>query len=664
MAFFIALIITVFQYFYKTEGEGKLNYLLSLFRFLSVFFIVLIFINPTIKKTSYINVKPKLFVAVDNSQSIKFNKNDSVVNRLVKQIETNKNLNSKFDINFYSFGDNIQLLDSLNFDESASNLTLPLKTFSEISSNYKAPILLISDGNQTTGTVDYTNYKNTIYPIVIGDTTTYEDIKISSINTNKTANLNNNFPVEIFINYDGNQSISKKLSIYNGKKLVYTKKLKLSKLNSSQNILLYLKADKKGNQYFKATIEALKNEKNKENNSANFSIKVIEKITKIAIISTIKHPDIGTIKKAIESKKQFKVNLINNLDKNIKHNDYQLFIIYQPSNSLKSLFSEINKLHKNYFIIAGLDTDWNYLNTTQTYYTKNSLQNSEKYEGNLNKDYSKFTTNNFDFSDFPPLATNFGDFTFNVPYEVLLFKWLNGKDTKQPLLVTLRSNNQKIAILDGEDIWKWRMYNFSKEKSFLKFDNFIANLIQYLSTEKSKNRIEVRAKPIYNTNETVKIIATYFNENSEIDTRKRLWLTFFNEQHKRIKKIPFIIAENQYKVFVSGLESGLYKYKISDEKELVYYQNSFKITNFNLEKQYRNSDLKRLSILAKNNSGEITYPKELNRLINKLVATKNYQVIQNKVQETVSLINIKWLLFLIVFFLSTEWFVRKYLGKM
>jgi len=664
MAIFIALIITVFQYFYKTEREGKLKYVLSLFRFLSIFFIVLLFINPSIKKTSYKNVKPKLFVAVDNSQSIKFNKNDSIVNPLIKQIQYNKDLNKKFDTHYYSFGKDIKVLDSLNFNETASNFTLPLETFSEISPVTKSPIILISDGNQTTGTLGYTNYKNEIYPVIVGDTSTFDDIKISTININKTTNLNNNFPVEIFINYDGKFPVTKKLSVYNGKELVYSKKINLSRLNNSENTLLYLKADKKGKQYFRATIEALKNEKNRSNNSIYFSVNVIEKITKIAIISTINHPDIGALKNAIESNKQFKVDLINNLDKDIKYVDYQLYILYQPDVKLKNIFNQINSLHKNYLIISGLHTNWNYLNKFQNYFKKNSLQKSEKYEGELNDNYSKFVIKNINFSDFPPLITSFGDFSFNISYEVLLFKSINGINTKQPLLTTLRTNNQKIALLDGENIWKWRMQSFSKNKSFLNFDNFITSLIQYLSAYKSKKRIKVNAKSIYNSNEVIKISASYFNENSELDTRKGLWLAIFNKHNKSIKKSPFTVDKNQYKVFVSNLKSGLYKYSISDKNNRVYYQNSFKITDFNMEKQFQNSNSKYLLTLAKGTHGKLVYPNNLSSLIKKLVANPNYQTVQNKVKTTVSLININWLLFLIVFFLSSEWLIRKYIGKM
>lgn len=664
IAFFIALIITVFQYFFKSTNEGKVKYWLSLLRFLSIFLILIVLINPSVNKTSYQLVKPKLFVAIDNSQSIKFNKNDSTVTSLLNQVENSKQLNSKFDISYYSFGDKIKVLDTLTFSEKATNLSLPLETFSEITSVPKSPIILISDGNQTTGTLDYTNIKNIVFPVIVGDTATFEDIKISNVNVNATTNIDNNFPVEIFINYDGKQPITKKLTIYNGKKLVFSKEINLTRTDNSKNLLIYLKAAQKGNQYFKATIEPIKNEKNMLNNTAYFSIKVIDNPTKIAIISTIKHPDIGALKNAIESKKQFKISLINNLNKNIKIYDYQLFILYQPGIKFNTVFKQINNFNKNYFIISGLHTNWNYLNKAQNYFTKNDLQKSEKFECFLNKNYSKFNVKNIDFTNFSPLTSNFGDFKFNQSYQTLLFKKINGIETKQPLLATLNDGNRKVALLSGEDLWRWRMQSFAKNKTFINFDNFIASLIQYLSGEKTKNNIKVTAKPIYSNNENIEISAIYFNENFQIDTRNKIWLTLFDEHQKQIKKIPFTVNENQYKVFISNLKSGNYWYAISDKNQHIYYKSNFKITNFNIEKQFQNSNTKNLAVLAKNTNGKLIYPNELEYLITNLVNNDNYQVIQNKVKINESLINYKWILFLIALFLSVEWFVRKYIGKM
>ena len=78
-----------------------------------------------------------------------------------------------------------------------------------------APIILITDGNQTIGTsYEFLNTKQPIYPIVIGDTTKYVDVKITQLNVNKYSYIKNKFPVEILLNYEGDENVDTQFSIF------------------------------------------------------------------------------------------------------------------------------------------------------------------------------------------------------------------------------------------------------------------------------------------------------------------------------------------------------------------------------------------------------------------------------------------------------------------
>jgi cytochrome bd-type quinol oxidase subunit 2 len=52
LAVFVALVIAVFQYLWKNKERSKLDYWLSFFRFLTIFLILLLLINPSLKKKS------------------------------------------------------------------------------------------------------------------------------------------------------------------------------------------------------------------------------------------------------------------------------------------------------------------------------------------------------------------------------------------------------------------------------------------------------------------------------------------------------------------------------------------------------------------------------------------------------------------------------------
>ena len=403
LAVITALFIAVFQYLFHNKEKGQLNYWLSFFRFLTVFLTLLLLINPSIIKKKVEIVKPALLIAVDNSTSIKYNSQNEQIVKLLQLIKKSNALNDKYAISYYGFGTNLHELDSLNFNENQTNLAAPFQQFSKLYKNKMAPVVLISDGNQTIGnTIEFITYKNPVFSFIVGDTTVLEDIYIQRLNVNKTTNLKNKFPVELFVNYTGNTSVSKKLIIFHKGIKVFSKQLYFSKTDNVKSESFYLTATTKGTQYYTALIEELENEQNTLNNRKNFSINVIENRAKILILTSVLHPDLGLLKKSIESNKRNLVSIKRSANFKGNVSDNQLIILYQPTRNFETVWTQINTKKLNYFIITGLNTDWNFLNKVQTNFKKEASFSSENYIPFLNASYSSFSNNNIDFNNFPP----------------------------------------------------------------------------------------------------------------------------------------------------------------------------------------------------------------------------------------------------------------------
>ena len=118
------------------------------------FFIFILLINPKFKTNSYFSVKPSLPVLIDNSESInEFNQGNKVID-LIKTIRENRILNDKFDVEYYTFGTELKLMDSLTFDEKTTNIYDALNLTNSVYKQEIAPTLFVTDGNQTLGS-DY-----------------------------------------------------------------------------------------------------------------------------------------------------------------------------------------------------------------------------------------------------------------------------------------------------------------------------------------------------------------------------------------------------------------------------------------------------------------------------------------------------------------------------
>ena len=201
-----------------------------------------------------------------------------------------------------------------------------------------------------------------------------------------------------------------------------------------------------------------------------------------------------------------------------------------------------------------------------------------------------------------------------------------------------------------------------EENTFQPYDDFINKLIQYLASTKKSSFLDVLNKPYFYQNEAVSIQAKYYDANFTFDPNAKLWIKIVNKKTKKSVKYPFAIQNNNYKVSISNLDAGYYTFTVFDEAKKNKFIGNFSILNYNLEEQFINSNKKDLQKLAQNSNGTLIYPNKVPNFIEKLIKSVNYKAIQKSTIKITPLIDRIWLLGLIVVFLSTEWFIRKYKG--
>ncbi|WP_412985108.1 VWA domain-containing protein [Pontimicrobium sp. IMCC45349] len=658
-----ALSLALFQYLYKSK-KNKLHILFSFLRFITLFSLFLLIINPKFEKITIYNEKPKLVVAVDNSESIKHIGKEEDANNLVNNVVTNQELNDKFNIERYVFGGNIEDFDSLSFNAIQSNISKALSSLDNIYKNVNAPIVLLTDGNQTIGT-DYeyvsNKLKQSVYPIVLGDTTQFVDIKIQQLNANKYAYLKNKFPVEVIVTYSGNQEISSQLTISTSNSTKFSKQLNLSKQNNSQTVIANLLADKVGVTTYYVSLSHLSEEKNTANNVKPFAVEVIDQKTNVAIISDIIHPDLGAIKKMVETNQQRSVSIVSPSEYLNSKELYQLAIIYQPNNKFKSVFDYINNEGLNSFVIVGTNTQWSFLNSAQTYYSQEITLQTEDYQPSLNSNYNTFIVDDLGFQSFPPLNSEFGDVIFNIPNSPILYKSINGNITDKALLTTFEDNNKRGALLLGENIWKWRAQSYLIDGTFDKFDSFFGKLIQYLTSNKRKSRLNLDYESFYNGSQDVVIIAQYFNKNYEFDANASLSITVNNTETNNTITIPFVLKQNKYQVDLSQLAAGTYDFTVNANNE-ISQSGRIQILDFNIEQQFFNANSNKLKQLAKNTNANSYHYTKIDAFVSDILSDGRYSIIEKSNKKIVPLIDFKYLLALIALSLALEWFIRKYNG--
>ncbi|WP_163401185.1 hypothetical protein [Flavobacterium fluviatile] len=657
--------LSYFQYFYKAKNHSNVNVFLAFLRFLVIFGLLVLLINPVMTKNSLQVTKTPLAIAVDNSSSVTALKSDKKVTELYQKLVSNAALQEKFEIQSYQFDADFKPSDKFDFKGKQTNLDEVAKNLKSINKNLIFPTVIITDGNQTTGN-DYVyrfDPANKVYPLVVGDTTTFFDLKINQLNVNKYAFHKNKFPVEVFLQYAGTKAVNTDFTISQGNSVVAREKVSFSPSKKTASLNLLLPADKVGLQIFRANVSSNLKEKNSYNNIKNFAVEVIDQKSTIAIVSTINHPDIGALKRSIETNAQRKVILAkpNEID---KLNDVSVLVLYQPNGAFKPVFDNNKLAGTNSFIITGNNTDFNFLNQKQNNLVFKMSGQREDFLTEFQSQFNLFAIENIGFENFPPLQNLFGSITTSGNVSVLLSSKIRNVSTNAPLLAFAENQGRRTAFLLGENSWKWRLQSHIDNQSFEKYDVFIDKIIQYLATSASRKSLVVEHESFYNSGEAIVINAQYFNKNYEFDEKARLTITVTNAETKQTKNYDLLKGNNSFSANLDGLTAGKYNFTVKELNSNTSYSSHFEILDFDIEKQFVNPDVQKLKQLALQTNGKAFFENQADDLIQALLESKEYKSIEKNISTKTPLIDWVWLLVLIAVLLTTEWFVRKYNGML
>ena len=653
--------LSYFQYYYKAKNKSKVHLFLALLRFAVYFILLFLLINPKISQYNYEIQKTPLVLAMDNSASIKHLKADNIAQETYKQISSNKDIQNKFDIQSYRFDSEFAPNSEFDFKGVQTNIEKVSKNLKNIHKNKRFPVVLFTDGNQTVGADYVYGYasKTNVYPVILGDTTTFTDLKVSQINVNKYAFHKNKFPVEVFLSYSGKQNINANFAIKQGSNTVHKQQVSFSPTNRTAVLNLVLPANSIGLQIYDAVISSSLSEKNTYNNTKKFAVEVIDQKSEVAIISDINHPDISALKRSIEQNSQRNVTLLSS--QNTDLSKYNILILYQPNATFKSVFESNKYAQLPTWVISGTQTDYAFLNQQQKDLVFKMSNQPEEFTASFDANFNLFSLDNIGFESFPPLNNRFGTVQINGGMTTLLGSKIRAIDAASPMLI-FNDQSPRTAYLMGENIWRWRMQTNVKKESFESFDVFIDKIIQYLATTNSRKSLVVEHESFYNSGEALVISAQYFNKNYEFDEKARLSISVKNTQTNQIKNYDLLKGSNSFSVNLEGLKAGKYSFEVKELNSNTKYSSTFELLDFDIEQQFVNPNVQQLQQLAYQTNGRAFMPNQVETLVDQLLKNTDYTAVEKQITTKKPLIDNVIILILLALFLAIEWFVRKYNG--
>lgn len=666
----VAIFISYFLY-RKDKNFGKEKWLLVGLRSLSLFFIIFLLLNIFLESKKDVELKPIIIVGFDNSESILLKDSNEIDSYTQAWEDLTSELGSKYEVINLKIGEDTKENEDLNFQDKKSNLS---NFFEAIQNRYYnaniGAIILASDGIFNEGMnpvyaaekIKYTP----IFTVGLGDTNSVKDLKISNIFHNDIAFYKNKFPLEVDIAADGLIGTETKLKVLHGSKEVYSKDLDIrtNAFNLSQKVLL--DATTVGINKYTVAVQRIAGEEIQENNQRTFYINVIDSRQKVLILANSPHPDVGSIKFAIENNSDMEVTSSNIGDFKGNTRDYDVILLHNLPSQRHRIPQEIINSKKPIMIFVGGQTDLPALNKLNFGFSYSGNWNTDAIYPSINQNFSTFKIDdkfNKVFKNSPPVFSRFAKVSFKGANSVFLYQKIGSIVKDEPLVFFNEVGGVKKAIINADGIWKWRLNDYNENETTENFDYLIDKFVQFIAVKEDKSNFRIKTNSVYRENEDVIVSAELYNEAYELVNSSEVKFVLINEAGEKFdySLLPY---EDMYKLNLGKLQSGLYKYEATAELNGKSYSKTGQFLVKEILLEYINLQANHgiLRSISELSQGKFVSKKEISTLNDLIESEDGLSSIVYQEKSYKDIIDYKWLFVIIALCLAIEWWLRKRLG--
>jgi len=643
---------------------------LAALRFLSLFFLAFLLLEPLLEYSKKKVEKPIIVLAHDNSESMVF-ANDSVV--VKSQLEESYNslkakLSADYEVVSYSVGDKVSENPTFDFKDKQTNLS---EFFTEIQNRYYnrnlGGIVLASDGIYNSGgnpVFEAKKLKNVpVFSIQVGDTTPQKDLLIEEISHNRLVYKGNKFPVVVTVKAEQLNGVKTNVVVSKNGRVLGKKPISVNNDLYLTQSSFELESEGTGLQKYDVRVETVNGEFTTTNNYKSFYVDVLESKQKILILANSPHPDINALKLGFQSNENYEVTTNLAQDFKDKIEEFSLIVLYNLPSQNEGL-SLLKDKEVPLLMVVGNQTNVNSFNALKKGVTINNSKGFTEAQAYVNTDFSQFTISpglvSF-VNSFPPVQVPFTQkYSVSNSTETAIYQRIGPVKTKYPLLAFNKNGAYKTGMLLGEGIWRWRLQDYSNNGSSDLFNELIVQTAQYLVSKEDKSLFRVFRKTAYSENEKVQFEAEVYNKSYELVTTSDANMKIFNEQKEEFS-YTFSKVGDSYKLNSGSLKPGSYTYVATSTSKggKLTRTGEFSVEELKVEQNNTVANHQLLFNLSDVTGGEVLSISGLSSLDEKLKKQENLVDVIYQEKDVDDLINMKVIFFFILLLLGIEWFVRK-----
>ncbi len=468
-----------------------------------------------------------------------------------------------------------------------------------------------------------------------------------------------------------NPGKSKLTIVRDGEKL-HEETLELGSGNFSLTRNVFIEAKKAGMQQLRVSIDAVPGEVSQLNNVKTVFIEVLDARNKVKIFGLSPHPDIGALKQAIESNKNYEVEVeyafqigqpdLSNVNLLILHR------LPQYDYPLTSILDQVAKANVPVLFVVDESV---YSNALVKYQPAFGYQ---ARRGEINESLPAWNKSFslFDLSEstrevlelMPPIHSPYARYQEFPANRVLAHQQIGAIKTEQPLIAFAQNAEQKTGVVYGTGFWRWRMYEYERNQNKDATNELINRIVQFLSVRENKTPFRVKTtQKNFNENEEVQFEAQLYNKAFQLTVEPDVQLVIKDQEGKEYS-YTMGRSLNQYRLDAGYLKPGDYTYSASTSFDGNQYRatGAFIIKPLQLETLNTTARHDLLQQLSQKSGGTFAIGKDYKKLVEQIKNNANFQSVSYFKSSFLDFIELQWFFWVFLAFISTEWVIRKLKG--
>ncbi|MFT4061622.1 MAG: hypothetical protein QM642_04610 [Edaphocola sp.] len=645
--------------------QAPLKWLPAVLRFFTFFVTALLLLAPAWPTTHTEEEKPLLIFLQDNSSSVK-NALGQNLRAYQEAVDRQKNKwQQQFDVLSFKFGNQVTADSTFDYNDKSTDMAAALHTVAELYRDRNiGAVILASDGVYNMGQnplYSFSELNVPIYTLALGDSTKPIDMGITKVYVNKTVPLNNEFEITAEVKATRLKGVKTAVQLFHNGAQEGSVAISMPQDDFAATASFKAKANQKGFQKYSLKVPALPGEKNTANNQLDFYVEVIDEAINVLIVAAGPHPDIAAIKESLEAVPLYKVTVASGSQAVPDLGKFHLAIAYQIP-SVAGQNPQFGRLPVWY--ILGAQSNMQELATRQNLVTVAASGTANNVLPQLNGNFVFFTlpANIREIlNNLPPLQVPNGSYKPLPGTEVLFSQKIGAVQTEYPLWM-FKNGEQPAALLAGEGLWRWRMYEYKNFKKHETVDELIRQTVSFLSVQRDTRPFKTYMdKYIWSDNEPVQLLAELKNVNGELVNTPDVRLQLGDSSQKN-QSYTMERDGRSYRLNFGLLAPGNYTYRASTAYNGKNYTatGSFSVAAVPLEQLRSYSDYDLMAKIAGQSGGAFFTQNTLAGLMDSLRKNDTIKPVIHSNDTYEDWIDKRWLFFLIFMLAACEWLLRKY----